>query len=266
MRVMDRQRHWCTGGIHYIDAFSGTGQPIARGQNRLIEGSPVIAMSLPQPFDTYTFIEREPWRAERLREVCAEFPHLNTRVIEGDCNPVIVDRVTPVVRRERRARGFAFLDPFAMHLEYATIAAIAETKAIEVVLNLPTMAINRSGLPKNPRKLTASHYRRMDTIWGDRSWFDLIYQERPGLWGAQLVKAGTTSTERLGRLFVEHRLAPIFDFVGEPLVVRNSSGTPIYCLIYASPNETGAKIAADVFRASRPVPPPAPATLPLFGA
>ena len=264
MRVMDRQRDWCTGGVYYIDAFSGTGQPIARGENRLIDGSPVIAMSLAQPFDSYTFIELKQWRAERLRAVCARFPHLNTRVIEGDCNSVIVNQVTPVVRRERRARGFAFLDPFAMHLEYATIKAIAETKAIEVVLNLPTMAINRNGLPNDPGKLTESHFERMDSIWGDRSWYDLVYQERPGLWGAQLVKAGRTGTERLGRLFVEHRLAPIFDFVGDPLVVPNSSGIPIYCLIYASPNKTGAKIADDVFRTSRPLPPPAPATLPLF--
>ena len=82
MRVMDRQRHWCTGGVHYVDAFAGTGQPIARGEDRLVDGSPVIAMSLPQPFDSYTFIEREHWRAERLRELCARFPHLNTRVIE----------------------------------------------------------------------------------------------------------------------------------------------------------------------------------------
>jgi three-Cys-motif partner protein len=266
MRVMEPQRHWCTGGIHYIDAFAGSGQPIARGEDRLIDGSPVIAMSLPQPFDSYTFIEQEPWRAERLRAVCARFPDLNTRVIEGDCNSVIVNQVTPVVRREHKARGFAFLDPFAMHLDYATIAAIADTQAIEVVLNLPTMAMNRNGLPNDPRKLTPSHYRRMDGLWGDRSWFDLIYQERQGLWGAQLVKAGRSGAERLGRLFKEHRLDPIFDFVGEPLVVPNSSGIPIYCLIHASPNKTGSMIASDVFRKSRPLPPstPAPATLPLF--
>jgi three-Cys-motif partner protein len=264
MQVMARQRDWCTGGVHYVDAFAGSGQPLARGEDRRIDGSPVIAMSLDQPFDSYTFIEREPWRAARLRELCAQFPHLDTRVIEDDCNPVITNQLTPVIRWEHHARGFAFLDPFGMHLNYATIEAISETQAIEVVLNLPTMAINRNGLPNDPRKLTSSHFERMDSIWGDRSWFGLVYEERPGLWGAELVKASRTSTERLGRLFKEHRLDRLFEFVGEPLVVRSSTGQPIYCLIYASPSRTGAKIAADVFRMSRPAPPPIPANLPLF--
>lgn len=263
MRIMARQ-HWCTGGVHYIDGFAGTGQPTLRGEQRLIDGSPLIAMTLVQPFDSYTFVEQTPWRAEQLRELCAKFPHLDTRVIEADCNAVIVDQVTPVVRRERWARGFAFLDPFAMDLNYATIKAIAETQAIEVVLNLPTMAINRTGLPNDPRKLTASHYERMDSIWGDRSWFDLIYEERAGFWGPEFVKAGRTSTERLGRLFVEHRLKPLFPYVGEPLIVKNTTGQPIYSLIYASPSETGKKIADYVFSTSQPAPPPVPATLPLF--
>ena len=264
MQIMVRQRDWCTGGVHYIDGFAGTGQPVIRGEGRHIDGSPLIAMGLRQPFDSYTFIELSPWRAKQLRRLCAEFPHLNTQVIEADCNAVIGNQVTPVVRWERRARGFAFLDPFAMDLDYATIKAIAGTGAIEVVLNLPTMAINRTGLPNEPRKLTASHYERMDNIWGDRGWFALIYEERAGFWGPEFVKTARTSTERLGRLFVEHRLKPLFPYVGEPLIVKNTTGQPIYSLIYASPSETGKKIADYVFSTSQPVPPPAPATLPLF--
>src|SRR4029079_7242651 len=100
------------------------------------------ALDLPQSFDSYKFIEREPWRVERLQALCDQYPHLNTNVISGDCNEVITQRVTPVVRREQNARGFAFLDPFGLHLKYSTIKAIAETRAIEVVINLPTMAIN----------------------------------------------------------------------------------------------------------------------------
>ncbi|MDQ2653469.1 MAG: three-Cys-motif partner protein TcmP, partial [Chloroflexota bacterium] len=254
----------CTGGVHYIDGFAGTGQPHLRGEGRPIDGSPVIAMSLPRPFDSYTFIEQEPWRAEQLRRLCAEYPHLNTRVIEADCNDVIVNQVTPVVRWENRARGFAFLDPFAMNLNYATIKAIAGTRAIEIILNLPTMAMNRTNLPNDARKLTSEQYERMDVFWGDHSWFDLIYEKRDGLWGPEYLKAGTTSAERLSRLFIDHRLKPLFPHVTDPLIVKNTTGQPIYSLIFASPNATGKKIADHVFRTSQPVQRPAPATLPLF--
>ena len=264
MAIMAKRRALFTGGVHYIDGFSGTGELSARDEERRIDGSPLIALSLPDPFDSYTFIELDPWRAEKLREVCARYPHLNTRVIAADCNEVIVNEVTPSVRWERFARGFVFLDPFGMNLEFATIEAIAETRALEVIINLPTMAMNRNGLPNDPRKLTPLHFLRMDRLWGDRSWYDLIYEERPGLWGPEPVKVGTTGTKRLGQLFKRHRLEPIFNYVGEPLVVPNSSGVPIYCLIHASPNETGAKIARDVFGSARSIPVPEATTLPLF--
>jgi three-Cys-motif partner protein len=263
MRVMEKQ-HWCTGGVHYIDGFAGTGQPFARGEDRRVDGSPRIALDLSQPFDSYTFIEREPWRVERLEELCSEYPHLKTHVIRGDCNEVIPRQVTPVVRREHYARGFAFLDPFALQLKCSTIEAIAETRGIEVVINVATLAMNRNGLPNDPRKLTQAHTDRMDGAWGDHSWYDLIYDERQGLWGPEVVKAGTTSAERLGRLFAQHRLAKIFRFVSEPRVVRDSGGRPIYCLVHASPNPVGKKIADAVLRKERPLPAAAPATLPLF--
>jgi three-Cys-motif partner protein len=262
MRVM-RKQDW-SGGVHYIDGFAGTGEPQARGEDRLVAGSPRIALDLSQTFDTYTFIESEAWRVEHLRALCARYPHLTTEVILGDCNEVIPERVTPVVRWEHYARGFAFLDPFALQLQYSTIEAIAETRAIEVVINVATLAMNRNGLPNDPRKLTQAHIDRMDGAWGDHSWFDLIYPEQPGLLGPERPKWGKTSAIRLGRLFAQHRLAKIFKCVSEPRVVRNASGQPIYCLVHASPSPVGKKIADAVLRKDRPLPAPALATLPLF--
>jgi three-Cys-motif partner protein len=188
MRVM-RKQDW-SGGVHYIDGFAGTGEPQARGEDRLVAGSPRIALDLSQTFDTYTFIDSEAWRVEHLRALCARYPHLTTEVILGDCNEVIPERVTPVVRWEHYARGFAFLDPFALQLQYSTIEAIAETRAIEVVINVATLAMNRNGLPNDPRKLTQAHIDRMDGAWGDHSWFDLIYPEQPGLLGPERPKVG----------------------------------------------------------------------------
>ncbi len=192
------------------------------------------------------------------------------RVVEGDCNDVILRDVVPVVRRERQARGFVFLDPFGMQLRWEVIAAIAETQALEVVLNFPTMALNRAGLPTGAGALTSDHMRRMNAIWGSEGWRDALYGRRPGLWGEVEVKHGPAGAEHLGRLFAEQRLSTVFPHVSEPLVIRNSRNAGLYCLIFAGPNENGAKIASDVFgRRHRLQPPPVALPLPwteAFGA
>ena len=247
-RIMNRQRGWCRGGFHYVDAFSGTGQPKARDEDRYVKGSPRIALDLDAPFDSYTFIEKVPWRAARLRELRAEYPNRRIEVVEGDCNEVLTQRITPVVRKEFAARGFVFLDPFGTELAWQTIEAVAETGALETIINLPTMAFNRAGLPRDPNSLTAERVRAMNRVWGDESWYDLFYEERRGLWGTHVVKAAPTSALRLGYLFKEHRLSKVFRHVTDPLVIRNTRDLPIYCLLFAGHNATGAKIAAQVFR------------------
>ncbi len=61
-------------------------------------------------------------------------------------------------------------------------------------------------------------------------------------------KNGERARHFLSRLFVEERLKPLFTHVTDPIVIKNTHGADIYCLIFAGHNETGAKIANDVFR------------------
>jgi len=248
MKIMNRQRAWCQGGVHYVDAFSGSGRPKARDEDRYIKGSPRIALDLDPPFDTYTLIELKAWRAAKLRELRDEYPNRRIRIIEGDCNDVIRHEITPNIRSERKSRGFVWLDPFGTQLDWRTIADIAETGALETIINFPTMACNRAGLPRDPDALTPQHKRVMNRVWGDETWYDLLYEERHGLWGTHVVKTAPTGALRLGQLFKEHRLSKVFRHVTEPLVIRNSRHAPIYCLIFAGHYAVGAKIATEVFR------------------
>jgi len=54
--IMHGQK-WCQRGYHYIDAFAGTGAPRARDEERYIDGSPRVALTIQNPFYSYTFIE-----------------------------------------------------------------------------------------------------------------------------------------------------------------------------------------------------------------
>ncbi len=259
-----RGQPWCHG-YEYIDAFAGTGRPRLRDDSAsYIDGSPRVALGIPHPFTRYTFIERSPWRIERLEQLRAEFPERNVTVVEDDANAIIAGEIVDRFRWERKLRGIIFLDPFGANLAYHTIEKIAATGALEIFLHFPTMALNRAALHNRPDALTADAEALMDRIWGSREWRGLLYQELPGLWGPIEVKRRPTSAEYLGQLFIEERLKPLFPFVTRPTVMKNSAGADLYCLIFAGHNKTGAKIADYIFRKDGgclPVPPPA--TLPL---
>lgn len=260
MRIMSRQRAWCRGGVHFVDGFAGTGQPRARGEDRVVKGSPRIALDLPDPFDSYTFIDVEPWRASSLRDLGLDYPDRKITVVEDDCNAAIVREITPNVRRDKLARGFVLLDPFGTQLRWETIEAIAETGALEVMLNFPVMALQRAALPSGIATLRDDQVRRMSDLWGSDEWREKCYRRVQSPAGEVDVKRPVAS-KYLAQLFAE-RLRTVFGHVNEPLEFRNSRGGVIYFMIFAGHNANGAKIAADVFRpghrqkAATPVPLP----------
>lgn len=245
-RIMQNQS-WCRNGYHYIDAFAGTGRPRARDEDRYIEGSPRVALTIQYPFRSYTFVEKEPWRVQRLQKLQNEFPDQDIRICPEDCNHVITTEITPRVRYEYFNRGLIFLDPFSMNTEWTTIEQIAETKALEIFMNFPVMALNRTTLPNDPYALTEPHIQRMNRFWGTTEWRSDIYEQVQTLFGPVEMKIHSTTGQRLGNLF-KKRLEQAFPFVTEPLVMTNSRNAPLYCLIFAGHNSTGAKIVQGIFR------------------
>ena len=71
VRILKSQS-WCRG-YEYIDAFAGTGKPKSREEQRYVDGSPRVALSLTPPFTQYHFVEEESWRVAKLERLRAEF-------------------------------------------------------------------------------------------------------------------------------------------------------------------------------------------------
>ena len=183
---------------------------------------------------------------QRLQELQREFPARSIRILENDCNRAITTEVTPRIRYDHFNRGLICLDPFSMNVEWPTIEQIAETKALEVFMNFPVMALNRTALPNDPNTFTITQIERMNRFWGSTEWRDDIYEEIPSLFGPVEVKIRRTTGVRLGRLF-KKRLEEVFSHVTEPLVMVNSKNAPLYCLISAGHNATGARIVGEIF-------------------
>jgi three-Cys-motif partner protein len=239
-------QEWCRNGYHYIDAFAGSGRARLRGAEEFIDGSPRVALSVRYPFTSYTFIEENPYRVESLLGLRDEFSTHDIRVREGDCNEIITNEIVTDIRFENFNRGIVFVDPYAMNVEWSTVESIAETRALEIFMNIPTMAINRTALLKNPYDLTEMQIERLNRFWGTDVWWDEFYQTVETLFGEMEIKLIRSTARRLGELY-RGRLREVFEYVTSPLVMRNSRGVPIYCLVFAGHKQAGADIMTSIF-------------------
>lgn len=249
----------------FIDAFAGTGSRSARreddppGQRRLVfpdladeepqrllDGSPRIALQTQPPFDSFIFIEQDPERCRQLEKLKSEFPSHrdDIDIRQGDAN----EEIRALCRKYWSFhRAVLFLDPYGMQVEWTTIEAIASTRAIDLWLLFPlgigvNRLLTRSGdIPKGWR-------RRLDLLLGTDDWYDQLYEveTNPTLFGSDEERVVKATTETIGRLFID-RLKEIFPGVAEqPGVLRNSVNNPLYLLCFAAANERGAPIALNI--------------------
>jgi len=237
---------WCRNGYYYIDAFAGTGKPKSKDEERYVDGSPIVALKVKKPFKSYIFIEKEDWRVKKLEDLKKDFPDVDIKIKQGDCNKIIINDIVSAIRFENFNRGIIFLDPFGMAVDWETIEGIAKTKALEIFLNFPVMAINRSVLMNDPNKIDKIKIERMNKLWGSDQWMGDIYKETPDLFERRIEKVSQTG-KSLGALY-KKRLEELFPHVTFPLLMRNSVNAPLYCLIFAGHNAMGKKIADIIFK------------------
>lgn len=260
--ILRRQR-WLDGYV-YIDAFAGSGRLTVRelrsddpndalsciGEEfrrdqearQILDGSPRVALNLDNAFTAYVFVERDLARVRLLESLADEYRGRRKILIRtGDCNDYLKKKLASV--NWKKWRGVVFLDPFGMQVPWATIAGLAQTKAIEVFLNFPVgMSIQR--LLKRNGKFTQKQRQKLDQYFGDPTWFEVVYPESTGLFGPMRSKA--EDAERGLVEWYSERLKDAFGFVSSPYLVKNSRGGHLYFLIFAGPNRNGAKIANHV--------------------
>lgn len=245
----------------YIDAFAGTGYRTLGRDDRehdgaalfpdlaepapqdLLDGSARLALKTTPPFDKYIFIERSHERCNQLMDLKAEFPERAADIIvtEADANQEI-QRLCQMDWRQRRA--VLFLDPYGMQVEWKTIEAVAQTRAIDLWLLFP-LGIGVNRLLTRSGDIPASWRQRLDRLLGAPDWYDEFYrvEATPTLFGATEERVIKASVETIGSYF-NQRLKTIFPGVAEaPAVLRNSANCPLYLFCFAAGNERGAQVA-----------------------
>lgn len=252
----------------YIDAFAGTGYRTAdeEEQNlllpliepesqRFLEGSAPIALKVTPRFSKYIFIEKDPERFKELEKLKTEFPDLSDDIIleNQEANEYIQELCSKQWLTHKR-RAVMFLDPFGMQVQWNTIEAIANTKAIDLWLLFPLgVAVNRM-LTRNAQ-IPAAWKDRLNLLFGTQNWEQAFYETKKmhSLFGEEVrTEKVKDPFQSISTYFVE-RLKTIFPGVADnPLPLYNSRGNPLYLLCFASANPQGSataiRIAQDILR------------------
>ncbi len=247
----------------YIGAFAGTGYRDARRDDRsgnasqalllpdlaepepqaLLDGSARLALKTQPRFERYVFIERSSERCDQLDLLKQEFPELaaDIQVRQGDANVEIQELCA---KDWSSHRAVLFLDPYGMQVDWATIEAIAGTKAIDLWVLFP-LGIGVNRLLTKSGDIPDSWRRRLNLLLGAEDWYEEFYrfESTQTLFGGAEERVVKASTDTIGRYF-NNRLKSIFSAVAdEPKVLRNSASSPLYLLCFAAGNPKGAPIA-----------------------
>ena len=231
----------------YIDAFAGAGQHVSKRTGEFVAGSPLNALAVTPPFNEFHLIDLHGGKAEELRRSVGN--RENVFVYEEDANRCLLEKVFPHCRYEDYRRALFLLDPYKLNVNWDVVQTAGRMRSIEIFYNFMIMDANMNVLWRERDKVAPRELERMARVWGDRSWPDAAYKKERDLFGEIEVRSGN---EAVVEAFRERlRTVAGFKYVPGPMPMRNSKGTVVYYLFFASPNETGAGIVTDIFNKYR---------------
>jgi three-Cys-motif partner protein len=134
-------------------------------------------------------------------------------------------------------------------VDWTVLATAGSMASIEIFYNFMIMDANMNLFYRDPSKISEEQSSRMDRVWGDSSWRKAAYRKCTGLFEEYEEKeCNEVIAEAFRRRLIDEAG---FKFVPKPIPMKNSKGAVIYYLYFASPNNTGGRIVADIFNKYR---------------
>jgi three-Cys-motif partner protein len=219
----------------YIDLYAGSGVSQVRGTDRLLAGSPLLALTVSYPFDRYIFCEADEDKIAALRQRAERLkPDADVRYIPGDCNKNVDDILNALPPSNVNALSLCFVDPYDIGLYFSTLKLIAKQRPTDfLVLLAMHMDANRAKeiyTTKNPEKV--------NNLLGSTTWL----QD----WQASRTKV----TQGEPKIDFPHFLADQFSMrmhsigylrtpVHEMKLVKSDDNVPLYYLAFFSKHHRG---------------------------
>jgi three-Cys-motif partner protein len=213
-----------SGGLHYVDLFSGAGIERIATSAQLEWGSPLIAAQARFPFKKLHLCERDPLKCQALgARVSRVRPGSDDRILCGDAHEV----VTGIVREiPAKSLTLAFLDAYGLHANYESLRALSTVRA-DLILFFP---VELDALRNWKHYYWDDPQSNLDGVLGpDSGWRDVVSNSTPAQTPVRLIEL---YTRQIGKLGYSH-----FDW--EPIP---SLDAPLYRLIFCSRHVAGLRI------------------------
>jgi three-Cys-motif partner protein len=232
MRYIDIFTTAMTGkwkGLHYIDLFAGAGIERLRGSEELHWGSPMIAANAPKPFDGLHLCELDPQKHNALERRVAAV-RLDSQILKRDANKEVHNIAKGI---PQGTLSLAFLDPYGLELDFETLEVLAAKQA-DLIVFFPD---------------------RVDIL---RNWKHYYYSDRNSKldrhlgvgsgWRSVLDNAPPDNRVEVLRKFYVQRLKQNLGYQHVEHERISSKGHPLYCLIFCSRSNLGAKFWREISR------------------
>ncbi len=239
--------------LTYVDAFAGSGSYQVTSSDQLVEyrdfdtfrqGSARIALDTEdRPFDRLIYIEKNRKFISSLQSMKEANTHRNIEVINRDANLVLPDICS---RMSSLDRAVIFLDPFATDVDWTTVQAIADSKKVDCWIWFPLSALTR--MMTRRQRPNAALSRKLDRIFGGREyWESELYHlaaQQPLFGDSELVSR--EPQDRIAEVY-RNRIGSVFSAIAPTRrKFLNSRNSPMFELIFAAANPTGARRAIPI--------------------
>lgn len=244
-----KSKSWCKGCC-YIDAFAGAGMHISKATGEMISGSPLNALLVEPRFDRIVLIDLDAEKMESLKAICGNDKRVE--IEHGDCNEILLSKIVPSLPYSSYWRGLCVLDPYGIHgktLRWQTIKKLADLRTVDIFLNFPLMDINRNTLRKRLVNVDDTDVAAFTEFCGTEDWKKEMYQN--DLFGDPVKSINNKTLAEWFRKRIES--VGGFEFVPEPILMRNSKGGKLYFLYFASHQAVPHKVISDIFNKYRKI-------------
>lgn len=237
-------QEWCKGTI-YVDAFAGATENRHRHTRELVPGSAKRALEKELKFSDYYFVDTQPDRVEGLKSLADGNP--NVHVFHEDGNQVLLHTVIPRLQHQEQRRGFVLLDPYGLQLDWEVVRGLGLTRSADVAINFPTMDINRNAARRGHMSFDDINAPQMSKWWGSDDWKQLFYSvgQKPLVGDARIQKM--VNNDDIVNFYRQRLLEQGgYEFVTEPLPMKNSQNATLYYILLASNNATAVRIMDEI--------------------
>jgi three-Cys-motif partner protein len=213
----------------YIDLFAGAGKAVIRETGEIVLGSPLLALSVPDPFTRYVFCDDEEERVAALdARVARDYAWADCTIIHAPA----VDAV-PQIRAALPTQGsvlsFCFADPYDLSFDFSIVERLAAGNRMDFLILLAAQMDGQ----RNEANYVNPASTKVERLLGDPQWRVKWREAKQHGTGFQqfLMQQYRAAMERIGY----QRLMD-----GDVYRVRTESGqVPLYYLLFFSKNERG---------------------------